>query len=159
MQVRQQFAPGGIAPQVARLPIVETAVLPIHTGCLDCHGTIEKNPPSLKSPVAMMTIHQVQQLLAAADRKRRDQNISPRRCTGPEYFGEFVNCFRPAAVLTISIRALHQYQISLFHRGGVAKNRRAVMAQIAAESAFALLPALIEPDFYNRGTKDMPGIE
>ena len=96
----------------------------------------------------------VQQLLAAADRERRDQHtaaVAPGIVENP---AQLADGFRAVAMQAVAVGRLHQHQIGLGDLRRIAQDRRAIGAEIAGKHQ---LPA-IAPQLDAGRSEDVAGI-
>ena len=82
-QVRQPERMRLAAPDIARLAVEQVDVAVVHLGHLRGHRAVEEDLPAVEVPAVPVAREPVQDLLGAADREGRDQQVA---AVGPGVF-------------------------------------------------------------------------
>ncbi len=124
----------------------------------DGHRAVEKHAPRAEPVLFVVPGHPVQQQLAAAHRECGDQDIPPRVTRLGGDVEHLLRRLFPGPVISIAVGRFHQHEIGVVNIGRVAHDRRALVAEVAAEDELAFLAAFGQPQLDDAGAEDVAGV-
>ena len=101
---------------------------------------------------------QVQDFLGAADGEGGNEDVAPPVVRVLDDRRDLPDGGLPVPVQPVAVGAFHEHQVGLRVPRRVLQDRRAVLAEVAAEDQLALDAAVLQPDLDAGGTQDVPGI-
>jgi len=134
-----------LIPQRAGFLIIAMGIFPVYLAGFYGHRAVEKNFPAIQFPFIIMHAHHIEDFLAAANGKCRDQDIPSLMTCRLNDFTYFIFCQLAVAVQTIAIGAFHQHHISLVNSSRVVQNGGVVLADVAAENELSAVPVFSQP--------------
>ncbi len=111
--------------------------------------------PAVQLPAIVVFRHQVQQILRAADRECRDQDIALRRACRVEHLCQLVERLLERPVQPITVRAFHEHGICVLERLYRIHDRRIAKTEVATENDLPFPVLALVVQFDDRRAQDV----